>query len=118
MKKIFFLTVLLLLTISCYNTQKQNINNEQKIEEIVILRGDYIYYDDAAVLQTPKHVYGVIMNDKVNEINIKAKQLQDSELEFVDITVKGILISKPTGEIGWPVKVEITELIEIIKKQN
>ncbi len=32
------------------------------------MTGDFIYYADAAVLQTPKEIYGVVIDDKMHEL--------------------------------------------------
>jgi hypothetical protein len=36
---------------------------KQKNNEQIILSGDYVFYNNAAVLQTNKNVYGIISNE-------------------------------------------------------
>ena len=90
---------------------------ETKNNDLIIISGEYIFYNNAGVLQTNKNVYGIIVNDKVNELNQQLSTIKKDEYDFVPVVLKGHLRSKKEGEEGWSVKLEITEIVEIINKE-
>ncbi len=75
--------------------------------------GDFIYYSDAAVLQTPEEVYGVIINKKAEELAQKAKTFQKEPTDMVRVEVSGFLIPKDSLEEGWPFKLDIKKIISV-----
>jgi hypothetical protein len=79
---------------------------------------DYIFYNNAGVLQTSKDVYGIIINEKALELNEKLSLIKKDEFDFVPVILKGKLSSKNENEEGWSVKLEITEIVEIVNKQK
>lgn len=109
-----------LLSFSCNGKQddKTPTNNlvETKNDDQIIISGDYIFYDNAGVLQTNKNVYGIIINDKSEELNKKLSSIKENEFDFVPVILKGKLFNKKENEEGWSVKFEIIEIVEIIKK--
>ena len=109
-----------LLSFSCNGKQdvKTPTNNllETKNDDQIIISGDYIFYDNAGVLQTNKNVYGIIINDKAEELNKKLSSIKENEFDFVPVILKGKLFNKKENEEGWSVKFEIIEIVEIIKK--
>ena len=90
---------------------------ETKNNDQIIISGEYIFYNNAGVLQTNKNVYGIIVNDKVNELNQQLSAIKKDEYDSVPVVLKGHLRSKKEGEEGWSVKLEITEIVEIINKE-
>ena len=87
-----------------------------KINDLIILSGDYVFYNNAAVLQTNNNVYGIIINEKVNELNDKLSSIKKDEFDFIPVILKGRLKNKDKNDEGWSVKLEITEIVEIILK--
>ena len=100
------------------NAPKPNKLVETKNDDKIIVSGDYIFYNNAGVLQTSKDVYGIIINEKVLELNEKLSLIKKDEFDFVPVILKGKLSSKNENEEGWSVKLEITEIIEILNKQK
>jgi hypothetical protein len=103
------------------NNLVETKNNDKIVEtennDKIIVSGEYIFYENAGVLQTNKNIYGIIINDKVIELNQKLSSIKKDEYHFIPVILKGKLHSKSENENGWPVKLEITEIVEIINKE-
>lgn len=123
MKKIVFLLVLAVTFSSCKNENKKQ-NPEETVETLpgrtqkqsdglTLLKGEFVYYADAAVLQTHSQIYGVIINEKVDEINSKAKAFKKEDTDFVQVEVRGKISKKPEGEEGWENRIEIKEILNV-----
>ena len=114
----------ILICIAVFSFSCEGVNNKPKVNKLVetknddkiIVSGDYIFYNNAGVLQTSKDVYGIIINDKVIELNEKLSLIKKDEFDFVPVILKGKLSSKDEDEEGWSVKLEITEIVEIVDK--
>ena len=121
MKIYKILILFLLITFSCDSKQDKVVSNEvveTKNNDLIILSGDYVFYNNAAVLQTNKNVYGIIINEKVNELNEKLSSIKKDEFDFIPVILKGRLKNKAKNDEGWSVKLEITEIVEIINKEK
>ena len=119
MKTFKILILILLFSFSCNSKQNKVVSNEvveTKNNDLIILSGDYVFYNNAAVLQTNKNVYGIIINEKVNELNEKLSSIKKDEFDFIPVILKGRLQNKDKNDEGWSVKLEITEIVEIILK--
>ena len=113
--------------ISCKNEQKSEENpapsenpdntvrTEKQNDGLTLLKGDFIYYADAAVLQTHSEMYAVIINDKMHELNEQAKQYQKANTDMVPVEIRGIITPKPENEEGWDFRVEIKEILKVSK---
>jgi len=113
MKLYKILIFVLFFSFSCDKKQDKIVSNkvvETKNNDLIILSGDYVFYNNAAVLQTNKNVYGIIINEKVNELNDRLSSIKKDE--------KGRLKNKDENDEGWSVKLEITEIVEIINKEE
>ncbi|WP_040252605.1 membrane lipoprotein lipid attachment site-containing protein [Psychroserpens mesophilus] len=129
MKKLIFLLVLALAFTACKNeaktetvSDKTNINKLDKNgktakqnDGLKTIVGQFIYFGDAAVLQTRSDIYGVIINDKMHELNNMAKTYKKDPTDYVTVQVRGKLLPKPEGEEGWPFRIDIKE-IETVKE--
>lgn len=99
--------VILIIIVGCKSTS----------DELSVLEGSYIYFDDAAVLQTKNEIYGVFLNEKAMELNNKAKAYKSNPNNFIYVKVKGIVSTKKDEKILWEKKLEIVE-IESINSTN
>ena len=43
------------------------------VDQLSTIKGSYIFFEDAAVLQNTNEIYGVFMNEKARELNTLAK---------------------------------------------
>ena len=121
MKKYRILILIALFSFSCDKKQNKVVSNEvfeTKNNDLIILSGDYVFYNNAAVLQTNKNVYGIVINEKVNELNQRLTSIKKDEFDFIPVILKGKLQNKKEDEEGWSVKLEITEIVEIINKEK
>ncbi|MEC3906528.1 hypothetical protein VOI54_05830 [Tamlana sp. 2201CG12-4] len=103
MKKVIFIVCTLIAFTSC------------KDDNLTILKGDFIYYADAAVLQTPTEIYGVIIDEKMHELDKQVQSYKKETTDMVPVEIRGKIIPKPKNEEGWPFRVEIKEILNISK---
>ncbi|MFL0353373.1 hypothetical protein [Xanthomarina sp. GH4-25] len=121
MKKVFILILTVATFISCKNDSKtETVETENgkaafQHDGLTLLKGEFVYYADAAVLQTTQEVYGVVINEKMHELDNQAKPYKLEATDMVPVEVKGKIIPKPEGEEGWPFRVEIIEIIKVNK---
>ena len=102
---VFAITVL-----GCKNNSK---TTTETTDDTTIIKGNYIYFEDAAVLQNDVEIYGVYLNDLAKELNKKAAPLKTNETDMVNVEVRGIISSKEDPKILWEKKLEIVEIINI-----
>ena len=91
MKKIVFLTSLLLCFYSCKYDQKSIDFNEELVavsEDAEILKGNFIYYNDAGVFQTNSNIYGVVIDQTMLDLNKKVKPYQKKKTDIVTVTLE------------------------------
>ena len=107
MKKLVFLT-LFMFSFGCKN-------NSEKLSTI---KGSYIFFEDAAVLQTQEEIYGVYMNEKTLELNEKAKALKAKASEIIYVELKGTISTDEDEKIKWEKKFDIKEIISVLPKKQ
>lgn len=120
---LFFTTILLAACKNNTEAEATNANAKEASTEtsatsnddLRTMVGQFIYYGDAAVLQTNNNIYGVVINDKMHELNAMAKPYKDADTDYVTVQLKGKLIPKTEGEEGWPFKIDI-KTIDNVKK--
>lgn len=114
---------------SCKNDSKSDkktdeIENQDEItskqnDGLVLLKGEFVYYADAAVIQTnSSSIYGVIINEKMHELDKLAQQYKKEPTDYVSVEIRGEIIPKPENEEGWPYRIDIKEIIKVSKSQN
>ena len=81
----------------------------QPKSEVESVTGEFLFYDNAAVLNTGSEIYGVVVNVKLHELHAQALTVQKDSFDMVQVFIKGI-ISKNPSEEGWPQVVTITEI--------
>jgi len=126
MKKLFFIALTLAALMSCKNDAKSeqkegtiSSNNDERTEKqsdgLTLLKGEFIYYADAAVLQTHNEMYAVIIDEKMHELNEQAIKLKTADTDMVPVEIRVIITPKPENEEGWPYRVEIKEILKVSK---
>ena len=118
MKKVITLIVLCLIATACKTDQKENnqdevVNTSEDDDGFTLLEGNFIYYADAAVFQTPTSLFGVVMNEKSQELVNMAKPLKKQDTDMVKARVKGLIEKKPEGEEGWDFRINIKKIISV-----
>ncbi|MFK2818851.1 hypothetical protein U0L90_01885 [Flavobacteriaceae sp. LMIT009] len=125
MKKLIFLFALVAF-IGCkkdvnkegetYKTEEVQDNSERTEKQsdgLTLLKGQFIYYADAAVLQTHVDVYGVIINDKMHELNEMVQKHKKVDTDMIPVEVRGRITPRPENEKGWDFRVEIVEILKV-----
>jgi len=119
MKKVLILVLTIAVFTGCKKeTKKESVDaidgrTEKQSDGLTLLKGEFVYYSDAAVLQTHTQIYGVIINDKVDEINKQAKPFKVEDTDFVMVEIRGKITPKPAGVEGWDNRVEIKEILDV-----
>jgi len=88
-------------------------NNTETSDGLTTIKGNYIFFEDAAVLQNDAEIYGVFLNDIATQLNEKAAPLKTADTDMVIVEVKGIISTKEDPEILWENKLEIVEIISV-----
>ncbi len=99
MRKVFFAAIVLTVFFSC--------------EKGEIIKGDFVYYDGAAVLQTQNEIYGVLITDKMHELNKKAEVFKTEPTDMVSVEIRGKITNQKDEKILWENKVEIVEILNV-----
>ncbi|WP_299098372.1 hypothetical protein [uncultured Winogradskyella sp.] len=120
MKKVNLIIILALVMFSCKNETKQDIDLEEnraksydENDGFITMKGDYVYFEDAAVLQTASEIYGVVIDDNLQLLEKEVKPLKKESTDMVSVTVRVRKFKKPEGEEGWPFRVEIKEILKV-----
>jgi len=123
MKRVLFLFAVIAF-VSCKSDKKTENQNatveavektEKQNDELTLLKGEFIYYADAAVLQTTKEVYAVVIDEKMQELNELVQQYKKEVTDMVPVEIKGKISPKPENEEGWAFRVEIVEILNVSK---
>lgn len=107
---------LLLIATSC----KDNAvgKTEGLTVDEVRYKGDYIHLGDAAVISTEDEIYAIQIDDKIQELDERAKEFMRTPYDMVQIIVTGELKPNPrkqeTGD-GWDQMLVIDKIIEVRK---
>ena len=112
--------------ISCKNDKNQDVNLEEnraksydQNDGLVTMRGEFVYYADAAVLQTPREIYGVVIDENMHKLNNQVAEFKTEDTDMVPVTVRVRKFEKDEEEEGWQYRVEIKEILKVEKpKQN
>jgi hypothetical protein len=129
MKKLILLLVIIAF-VSCKNDKKteekttaiENLDKTEKQSDgLTLLKGEFIYYTSpkdtigAAVLQTHSEIYAVVINDKMQELNALVQKYKTEATDMVPVEIRGKITPKPENEEGWAFRVEIKEILNVIK---
>lgn len=81
------------------------------------LKGEFIYYADAAVLQTPSEVYGVVIDSMMHVLQNQVGEYKKEATDMVPVAIRGEVIARPEGEEGWPYNVKVLEVLKVYQPQ-
>jgi len=117
MKKIILLLAICFTIIACkkdVSQETETISTDDVTNDgLTLVEGNFVYYADAAVLQTPTSIFGVILNEKTTELAEKAKAYQNEPTDMVKVRVRGFIEKKPEGTEGWDYNVNIKKIIAL-----
>lgn len=131
MKKIIItLFVAAAIAVSCKNEEKQSSENETSEKELrrsdileeradrlkvgdeVLLRGEYIYTEEAAVLYGNDFVYGVTLDEKAKELAQQVESYKREDFDMVPVILKAKVKDNPKEE-GWDKIIEIKNIVKV-----
>lgn len=126
MKKALFITVILIAFLSCKNEAKSNEANNtvsadspertaKQNDGLTLLKGEFVYYDGAAVLQTHANIYGVFLTDKMHELDKLVQKYKKVPTDMVPVEIRGEITDKKDDVILWEQKVEIKEILNVFE---
>jgi len=132
MKKVFALFVIFTVIVSCKNDKKNDAeatsdDTKEIVAEdgktikqsdgLIAIRGNFLYVEEnnAAVLQTATQVYGVVIDDKMNELIKQVEPFKTESYDMVPVTVRGRIIKNEDAKDEWENKIEIKEILKVSK---
>lgn len=124
MKQALILLMSFVLFVNCKNknedtkaiqNQSSSENTVKKDDGLTLLKGEFIYYADAAVLETPTEIYGVVIDENMHKLDEQVQPYKKLPTDMVPVEIKGKIIPKPDNEEGWPLRIEIKEIIKVSK---
>ncbi len=121
MKKIFLILTILTVFISCKNESKKEDTltadsaekTAKQSDGLTLLKGEFVYFDGAAVLQTHAEIYGVLITDKMLELNKMAEAYKKEPTDMVLIEIRGKITNQKDEKILWENKVEVVEILNV-----
>lgn len=123
MKKTLLLLLSLTVFMNCKNDSKSETKEEttestdgrtaKQSDGLTLLKGEFVYFADAAVLQTHRDVYGVVIDEKMHELDEMSKKFKVDPTDYVTVAIRGKVIPRPADEEGWPFRIEIKEILEV-----
>lgn len=126
MKKAFVVLLSLTILVACKNdTKTENteasitINSPERTAKqgdgLTLLKGDFVYLDGAAIIQTHANIYGVFITDKMKELNKLAEKYKTAPTDMVPVEIRGKITNKKDDKILWDNKVEVVEILNVSK---
>lgn len=127
MKKALVLFLMFTVLISCKDEKKpqgdasqdtnDNVAEDAKTvrqsDGLIAIHGKFLYYADAAVLQTPTEIYGVVIDEKMQELVDQTKPYKKNPEDMVPVTIRARLFKKEPNEEGWENRIEIKEILKV-----
>ncbi len=118
MRKILGLLLITLALYSCQDDERRDLMDQASVEtipdSIQVLKGEFVYGKDAAVLRGDNFVYGVTLDSMSNALSEKIAPLKSDDFEMIPVTVKAKILPNPARK-GWEEVIEILEIVEVPK---
>jgi len=131
-KKTMMLLLICTVTLNCKEQAKSetDVNKEdtktlvaepgktlKQSDGLIALHGNFLYSKEqnAAVLQTPTKMYGIVIDDKMHELNTQVKQYTALDTDMVPVTIRGRIFKKEPDAEGWEDIIEIKEILKVTK---
>ena len=125
MKKVILILFIGTFVLACKKDKKteskedtvesQDGKTVKQSDGLTLLKGDFVYYADAAVLQTHAEVYAVVIDAKMHELNDLTKKYKQEATDMIPVEIRGEITPKPADEEGWSYRVEIKEILNVYK---
>jgi uncharacterized membrane-anchored protein YitT (DUF2179 family) len=122
--KIFLLSILVcLFTLGSCKTESKDSKVDEEILEAELqgslktMTGEFIYADSAAVFQTKNAIYGVVINEIVEELIANVRNIDPDPYASFQVTLK-VKIENNTQEDAWPKVVNIQNIIKVEQSKD
>jgi hypothetical protein len=122
MKPCFLVLYIAVVLTACKNDEKDTTTAPDDAahgsvnEGTTIVRGEFIFFEDAAVLTTNSEIYEVVQDAKMQELKQQAQKLKKSKTDMVVATLKVVVVTNPkrakTADV-WEKAIEIKEIMEV-----
>jgi hypothetical protein len=106
MRTLLFISLITIVT-SCSQSKKSTDNNPQ-------FYGEFLYLADAAVLNTGTEIYGVIIDEKMHELDDLCVPLKRDDYDMIPVYIKGKVEKKDPNEEGWENLIRITSIDSLV----
>lgn len=120
MREVGLIFTMVLVLFSCKNETQSKVNLEEnraksysEDDGFVTMKGEFVYYADAAVFQTSNQIYGVVIDENMHQLEAQVKAFKKESTDMVPVTVRVKKFEKAKGEEGWQYKVEIKEILKV-----
>jgi uncharacterized lipoprotein NlpE involved in copper resistance len=125
MKKSIFILLAVIGFLGCKNDTKTEVNLEEnraksydQKDGYITMKGEFLYYADAAVFQTQNEIYGVVIDENLHRLNNQVKPFKKEATDMVPVTIRVRKFEKPENEEGWPYRVEIKDILKVEKPNS
>lgn len=118
MKKFLALFALLVVFTSCKQENKANADSETVTtpeEDVVMLKGEFIYLNDAAVLNCGNKIYGVTIDDKMLELAEQVAEKKNDVNDMIPVIISGVVSPNPALSPSNEVWAEVVTIKKIVK---
>lgn len=122
MKQISLIFLMLFLLTACESEKKAKSNEQKEVESLSKndglrqLKGEFIYVEGAAVLKGRDFIYGVVLDEKANELIERTNHQKVDEFDMIPVLIKGNIINNP--DEGWEKLVEVKEILRVYPPSN
>ncbi|MDP5100921.1 MAG: hypothetical protein NWQ09_06320 [Nonlabens sp.] len=122
MRALFIALFFAMTLVSCKNDKKdadvapQDATHASVNNGSTIVRGEYIFFEDVAVLTTNSEIFEVVQDETMKSLEQKAKQFKKQPSDMVMVTLKVDIISNPKRENTpdvWEKAIKIKEIMEV-----
>ncbi|MBO3115364.1 hypothetical protein J4050_01315 [Winogradskyella sp. DF17] len=120
MKTVGKIILICLVFVTCKNDTKKEVDLEENRNKsynqddgFTTMKGEFVYYADAAVLQTKNEIYGVVIDENMHLLEKQVKPFKNEDTDMVPVTVRVRKFEKKANEEGWKYRVEIKEILKV-----
>lgn len=117
------LPIILLISaslLSCKNNSESSkaVEARQEADDLREISGNFTYFDEVAVFQTQSELFGVVENEKFQELIAMTIPLKEEDTDEVAVVLKVKTVKKPELEDGWEHKINIIDIINVSKVEQ
>jgi len=117
MKKIIVLLLLAVSIMACKDSEEKKEGNiditAENSSQIRILKGEFLYLDNAAVLKGTNFIYGVNLDEMAHKLADQVAPVKRDQYDMVLVSVKGTVAKKLEGAEGWDEILTIEEILSV-----